>query len=91
MDLHEALSAIQSATQVMFSAHARQRMNQRNVTRADVRHVLNHAVVDALKPGDEPDTWVVQGTDLDEETLNVVLKIEVLLTGNARNVVLTVY
>lgn len=89
MDAQSAKRAIRNATQIFFTVHARLRMDQRGVTREDVRHVLRSA--DDVRPGDQTHRWEVRGLDLDEDELTVVVVVEVLLTQNTRNVVVTVY
>jgi len=89
MDASEAKEVIRTATQILFSDHARQRMRERGVTRADVRFVLEN--VSQVCEGDGEDKWVVTGRDLDEEDLTVVVVIEVLLTKKSRSFVVTLY
>ncbi len=90
MQPHEALAAIRNASQVQYSQHARQRMNERGVSRADVRWVLNEAKT-AVESDDGDNRWVITGQDLDDENLTVVVVVEVLLVGTSRNFVVTVY
>ncbi len=65
-------------------------MNERGVSRADVRQVLSEAKA-AVESDDGDNRWMVKGKDLDEEELTVVVVVEVLLVGTSRNYVVTVY
>ena len=86
MDATSALVTIRThavAGRIAYTTHARQRLAQRNVTRADVRHALSGAK--ACRAGDAADKWIACGPDLDGDDLDVVLVIEVGL------IIVTVY
>lgn len=76
MTPEEALKSIVrlSATRsVRYTAHAHQRMNQRNVQRADVESAL--LFPSRCVPAD-PGRWKVTGPDADGDDLDVVVAIE---------------
>lgn len=71
-----------SAGVVLYTDHARQRMWDRNVTLADVRHALIHAST-ALEQANG--RWRIDGTDTDGDELTVVVLV------HAGLVVITVF
>ena len=86
MDAASALVTIRThavAGRIAYTTHARQRMDQRNVTRADVRRALSNAK--GCRAGDSADKWIATGPDVDGDDLDVVLVIEAGL------VIVTVY
>lgn len=85
MTSSEALALIRSyavARRIAYATHARERMAQRNVTRADVVKALSSART--CRAGDAG-KWVACGPDCDGDDLDVVVVIEAGL------VVVTVY
>lgn len=89
MEASEALALIQSADQIWFSNHARDRMRERGVSRHDVLHCIKHA--SSIVADEEGEGWCLTGSDLEDDSLTVVIAVELRLVGGARNVVITVY
>lgn len=81
----EALRAIRSLAsngQILLGGHARERMAERSVRYADIRHALANA--SSAEPS-EPGRWAASGPDMSNDTLTVV----VIITGSL--LVVTVY
>jgi hypothetical protein len=73
----EALSEIRAsalANRIVLSSHARQRMQERQVSYGHVRHALANAFACAWQP--VQGTWRVAGNDLLDEPLTVVVILE---------------
>jgi len=86
MNAAEALATIRThavARRIVYTVHARQRMDQRNVTRSDVVKALSNART--CRAGDAADKWIACGPDGDGDDLDVVVVIEAGL------IVVTVY
>jgi hypothetical protein len=58
-DIHAAIRRIANEDrQVYLSSHAKERMEQRSITRLDVVRVLNRGHIDGpITPGDAPGEW----------------------------------
>ena len=73
----EALDAIRghaAANRIETKVHARQRMRERNVSHADLRHALMTAARCRLQPANQ--RWRVDGADLDGDELTVIVVID---------------
>lgn len=89
MDAAEALGLIQSADQWDWRDHALKRMNERDASRADVKHAVRTATACEASTTN-PGAWVVTGTDRTGDPLRVSIAIERILPRGVRNVVVTV-
>lgn len=88
MDAAQALELIKAATQIRYTDHALERMDERGVERRDVWHCLRTANVCEEGTSGE---WRVKGSDREGVALVVAVEIEVILTGAVRNVVITIF
>lgn len=61
-----------AAGRVKLSWHVLERMKKRNIKRDDIHHVLTTAETCIEQEG----TWKVEGTDLDDDELTVIVALE---------------
>lgn len=86
MDATTALGTIRQyavAGRLIYTAHAREQMAKRNISRGDVNRALQNAK--SCRAGDTAAKWIACGPDLDGDDLDVVVVIEAGL------VIVTVY
>jgi hypothetical protein len=61
---------------MIFTTHARQRMGERDIAEADVRHVLRRCKVTEVRPDIQGPVWNAEATDLDGRRLRICVSVK---------------
>ncbi len=60
---------------MIFKEHARQRMAERDIAEADVRHVLRRCMVTEVRPDNRGPVWNAEALDLDGRRLRICVSV----------------